>query len=94
MKSSVNKVNNAKVRVGYGLAGLTLWAWLAELAEKALAPYHSVFCLAGKELLLNVPLGRICEILASTLRDGPALASTPGVAWMASVVHVVIYTWR
>jgi len=95
MKGSASKFNNLKVRVAYGLAGLTLWAWFVELSEKALAPYRGIFCMAGKELLLAIPFGRIYEVvMASSGRGGAALTSVPLLTWMASVVHLIGCLWK
>ena len=90
MRVSASRWTNIKVRLAYGFAGLTVWAGLAALAERALAPYHGVFCLAGKELLVNIPLPRLCElVLTGAINGGAALISVPWCSWMGSIAQLI-----
>jgi len=94
MKSLEQRFNNAKLRVASGLMGLVLGAALAALVEKIILPWQGIICLAGKELLLAIPVTRICEmVLASCLKSGAAFASVPSLASAASVIHFVSAIW-
>jgi len=80
--------NDAKVRVGYGLAGLAIWGVVAGLVAEALFPYRSIVCLAGKELLLALPVGRLCEfVLASSVKGNAAFAILRLGEWTTVVLH-------
>ena len=83
------RLNDAvKVRVGYGLAGLAIWGAVAGLVTEALLPYRSIVCLAGKELLLALPVGRLCEfVLASSVKGNAVFAILRLGEWTTVVLH-------
>jgi len=80
--------NGTKVRVGYGLAGLALWGVVAGFVTEALVPYRSIVCFAGKELLLALPVGRLCEfVLAGTVKGNTVLVFLRLGEWTTAVLH-------
>ena len=95
MKSSADRFSNTKLRVASVLTGLTVGAMLATLAEQMILPYRGILCLAGRELLQAIPIGRLCEfVLASTLKAVGIFDSAPWLAKTASVIHLVSAIWK
>ena len=95
MKISADRFGNTKLRVASGLTGLAVGAMLATLAEQMILPYRGILCLAGRELLQAIPIGRLCEfVLASSLKAAGIFDSAPWLAKTASVIHLVSAIWK